>query len=102
MSARVLAFAPALKVAATITEGVIVVICPDAGARYQSEKFWEAAMKLSQQLLHRIHCHLESGYPNEACGVMLGKDGVITEIVSADNERTDLPASGGRARVTVT
>ncbi len=33
----------ALKVAATITEGVIVVICPDAGARYQSEKFWEAA-----------------------------------------------------------
>ncbi len=33
----------ALKVAATIQEGVIVAICPDAGARYQSEKFWEAA-----------------------------------------------------------
>jgi proteasome lid subunit RPN8/RPN11 len=52
-------------------------------------------MKLSQQLLHRIHRHLESGYPNEACGVMLGKDGVITEVVSADNQRIDLPASGG-------
>ena len=26
---------------------------------------------------------------------MLGKGGVITEIVSADNERTDLPASRG-------
>ena len=46
-------------------------------------------MKLSQQLLHQIHRHLESGYPNEACGVMLGKGGVITEIVSADNKRTD-------------
>jgi len=46
-------------------------------------------MKLSQELLHQIHLHLESGYPNEACGVMLGKHGVVTEIVSADNERTD-------------
>lgn len=54
-------------------------------------------MKLSPQLLHQIHEHLESGYPNEACGVMLGKRGVITEIVSADNERTDLPASGGES-----
>jgi cysteine synthase B len=37
------AICAALKVAATIKEGVIVAICPDAGARYQSEKFWEAA-----------------------------------------------------------
>jgi len=51
-------------------------------------------MKISQKLLGDIHRHLESGYPNEACGVMLGKDGVITEIVSADNERVDQPASG--------
>jgi proteasome lid subunit RPN8/RPN11 len=54
-------------------------------------------VKLSQQLLHRIHEHLESGYPNEACGVMLGKNGVIKEVVSADNERTGLPASGGES-----
>ena len=31
----------ALKIAKTIKEGVIVAVCPDAGARYQSEKFWE-------------------------------------------------------------
>ena len=37
------AICAALKVAASIQEGVIVVICPDAGARYQSETFWEAA-----------------------------------------------------------
>jgi cysteine synthase B len=36
------AICAALKVAATIAEGMIVAICPDAGARYQSEKFWEA------------------------------------------------------------
>jgi cysteine synthase B len=32
----------ALKIAATIQEGTLVAICPDAGNRYQSEKFWEA------------------------------------------------------------
>ncbi len=31
----------ALTIAATIKNGVIVAVCPDAGARYQSEKFWE-------------------------------------------------------------
>ena len=54
-------------------------------------------MKLSRQLLQQIHRHLESGYPNEACGVMLGKAGVVTEVVAADNERTDQPASGGES-----
>ena len=46
-------------------------------------------MKISRQLLSQIHQHLEAGYPNEACGVMLGKNGIITEIARADNERTD-------------
>ena len=46
-------------------------------------------MKISRALLDQIHRHLESGYPNEACGVMLGKDGIITETVAADNQRTD-------------
>ena len=46
-------------------------------------------MKLSRALLDQIHRHLESGYPNEACGVMLGKDGIITETVAADNQRMD-------------
>ncbi len=36
------AICAALMVAAAIRQGVIVAICPDAGARYQSEKFWEA------------------------------------------------------------
>jgi len=35
------AICAALKIAATIMEGTLVAICPDAGNRYQSEKFWE-------------------------------------------------------------
>ncbi|HUJ10782.1 MAG TPA: cysteine synthase family protein [Verrucomicrobiae bacterium] len=31
----------AMKLATTIDRGIIVAICPDGGARYQSEKFWE-------------------------------------------------------------
>lgn len=54
-------------------------------------------MKISRQLLNQIHQHLESGYPNEACGVMLGKQGVVTEVVSADNERTTVPGTGGES-----
>ena len=37
------AICAALKIAATIKEGTLVAVCPDAGNRYQSEKFWEAA-----------------------------------------------------------
>jgi proteasome lid subunit RPN8/RPN11 len=46
-------------------------------------------MKLSQQLLHQIHQHLESAYPNEGCGVMLGQNGIVIEVIPADNQRTD-------------
>jgi proteasome lid subunit RPN8/RPN11 len=51
-------------------------------------------VKISRQLLNQIHRHLESGYPNESCGVMLGKNSVVTEIVSADNQRTGQPSTG--------
>jgi proteasome lid subunit RPN8/RPN11 len=46
-------------------------------------------MKISKVILAQIHAHLEAGYPNEACGVLLGKDGNVTEVVTAGNERTD-------------
>jgi cysteine synthase B len=35
------AICAALKLAATIERGTIVAICPDGGARYYSDKFWE-------------------------------------------------------------
>jgi proteasome lid subunit RPN8/RPN11 len=46
-------------------------------------------MKISKALLAQIHQHLEAGYPNEACGVMLGEAVTVNEVVSAGNERTD-------------
>ena len=46
-------------------------------------------MKISPALLQQIYTHLEAGYPDEACGVMLGQDGIITEIASAGNQRAD-------------
>lgn len=52
-------------------------------------------MKITPQLLADIHRYLEAGYPNEACGVMLGRDGVITEFAPAGNQRARLPAEGG-------
>jgi proteasome lid subunit RPN8/RPN11 len=54
-------------------------------------------MKISRQLLNQIHQHLESGYPNEACGVMLGAGGAVTEVVSADNERTSAPGTSAES-----
>jgi proteasome lid subunit RPN8/RPN11 len=46
-------------------------------------------MKIPKALLGQIHQHLEAGYPNEACGVMLGQAGTVTEVVPAGNQRTD-------------
>lgn len=46
-------------------------------------------MKISAKNLNIIHRHLESGYPHEACGVLLGHAGVVTEVATADNTRTD-------------
>jgi len=54
-------------------------------------------MKISRQLLAQIHRHLEAGYPNESCGVMLGKSGDVIEIVPADNRRTQLPVAAGES-----
>ncbi|HUI07811.1 MAG TPA: M67 family metallopeptidase [Verrucomicrobiae bacterium] len=54
-------------------------------------------MKISRQLLTQIQNHLEAGYPNEACGVLLGKKGVVTETVSVDNQRTGQPSTGGES-----
>ena len=36
------AIAAAVKVASTLDRGTIVAICPDGGARYHSEPFWDA------------------------------------------------------------
>lgn len=46
-------------------------------------------MKISASLLQQVHQHLEAGYPHEACGVLIGNTGRVTEVVPATNTRTD-------------
>ena len=46
-------------------------------------------MKIQCEHLDQIHSHLETGYPNEACGVLLGAEETVTEIVPASNQRDD-------------
>src|SRR6266403_3693736 len=46
-------------------------------------------MKISRPLLQQIHAHLEASYPNEGCGVMLGENGTVTEVISAHTQRND-------------
>lgn len=46
-------------------------------------------MKITQSLLTQIHQHLEAGYPHEACGVLIGTGGVVTEIARMENQRND-------------
>lgn len=52
-----------------------------------------APLKITPTLLTSIHRHLEAGYPHEACGVMLGQDETVTEIIPALNHQTDRPAN---------
>ena len=53
-------------------------------------------MKLSQQLLHRIHRHLESGYPNESLRCDVGKG--WCDYRDRECRRTHLPRLVRRAR----
>jgi proteasome lid subunit RPN8/RPN11 len=46
-------------------------------------------MKLTQALLNEIQKDLETAYPNEGCGIMLGHWQTIQEIKPAGNQRTD-------------
>ena len=38
-------------------------------------------LTITSELLARIHAHLEAGYPNEACGILLGDLDANTKVV---------------------
>ncbi|HEY3290533.1 MAG TPA: Mov34/MPN/PAD-1 family protein, partial [Anaerolineae bacterium] len=54
-------------------------------------------LTITADLLSRLHAHLESGYPNEACGILLGdiagdvksvKDlALVTNVWETESER---------------
>ncbi len=42
-------------------------------------------LKISRSLLEQIRRQVAAGYPDEVCGVLLGTDGTIAEVVPAAN-----------------
>lgn len=46
-------------------------------------------LKVPQQFIERITAHLESAYPEEGAGFLLGVDGEVREILSLPNARED-------------
>lgn len=46
-------------------------------------------LTISKQLLARIAAHLESAYPDEGAGFLLGVDGEVNEILALPNARED-------------
>jgi proteasome lid subunit RPN8/RPN11 len=46
-------------------------------------------MKLRHAMVNKMKEHLEQTYPYEGCGVMLGKDNVVTDIYRGSNIRQE-------------
>ena len=42
-------------------------------------------VKIEKEIWNRIITHLQSGWPNEACGILGGKDGTATEVYPIAN-----------------
>lgn len=52
------------------------------------------SLKIAQSLYDQLRAHGEEIYPNECCGILLGKTGelgdiTVTELIRAGNTRTD-------------
>src|SRR5438128_4004166 len=72
--------AAALHLARRSPDSVIVVIFPDGGEKYLSERFWDEApdqrgLRLKSQVDAAIRAHGAETYPNECCGALIGKGG---------------------------
>ena len=83
------ALAASIGLARALAHGTIVTIFPDGGGRYLSEPFWTAEgseVRLPSEVRALIRAHGLAAYPDEACGVLLGRrDTLIEEAVSLDN-----------------
>jgi cysteine synthase B len=99
------ALAASLRVARSLTQGVIVTIFPDGGERYLSEPFWgqgakdakiakredaKGALTLTPDVVTHIRADGVRTYPHETCGAMFGRtDGSVDEVLPLDNVSTE-------------
>ncbi|HUF48186.1 MAG TPA: pyridoxal-phosphate dependent enzyme [Vicinamibacterales bacterium] len=79
------ALAGALRIAGDVTRGVIVTVFPDGGERYLSQDFWQQTIQVPAALADRIRAHGEASYPDECCGALLGRPGLVEAIEPLDN-----------------
>jgi cysteine synthase B len=101
------ALAGALRVAESLTSGVIVTIFPDGGDRYLSEPFWNQnvvgagharpaghapapMLTIRPSAIAAIRADGANGYPQEVCGAMFGKSaGTVDAVLSLQNISTE-------------
>ena len=81
----------AMNVAAGLKEGVVVTIFCDSAAKYLSESFWTEAATAKRRIGHetlvltpdasrrQIEHEGVGAYPNECCGVLIGRDVPTTQ-----------------------
>ena len=95
------ALAAALRVARDLDSGVVAVIFPDSGERYDlgslfgtgaqdlGSRFSQAAAeKTTPEVLSAIRTHGAREYPDECCGALLGTDGRVTEAFPLSNTQS--------------
>ena len=98
------ALSAAIRLAAGLTDAVIVAIFPDGGDRYLSDALWDQSrddeetsvadapvhVKITEDQLTAIRRHGARIYPDECCGALLGpKAGEVTEAYALDNTFPD-------------
>ena len=48
-------------------------------------------MKFPRALADEMQAHARRGYPYEVCGVLVGSDGAVAEVVAVENRETEQP-----------
>jgi S-sulfo-L-cysteine synthase (O-acetyl-L-serine-dependent) len=97
--------AGALRVAASASDAVIVVVFCDGGEKYLSERFWDEGRRKAREeppdgaAARTSGCarttpsaqHGAETYPNECCGALYGRDGVVTDVYALPNTTEEGP-----------
>ena len=87
--------AGALRVARNTSNAVIVVVFCDGGEKYLSERFWDESttptLALQPGVERAIRAHGAETYPNECCGALYGRDGVVTATLALSNTTEEGP-----------
>jgi len=48
-------------------------------------------VKIPRALAEEMQAHARRGYPYEVCGVLVGTDGAVAEVVAVENRETEQP-----------